>query len=81
MLGLTYRRLVLALVVLVLVTLVLTACQSPGEDPFQAGQQFREQVDQLMREVGEFVAGFCSASLLPVLATGLAAFALRKGTH
>ena len=78
---LTYRTIALTLVIIVLATLLVTACQNPGEDPFQAGQQFREQVDQFLQEAGKFVAGFCSASLLPLFATGLAAYVLGKRTH
>ncbi len=79
--GLTYRKIAFTIVVIVLVALLLTACQNPGEDPFQAGQQFRDKVDQFLQEAGEFVAGFCSASALPLFATGLAAFVLGKRTH
>ena len=79
--GLTYRTFAFIIVVLMLVTLLVTACQNPGENPFQAGQQFREQVDLFLQEAGEFVAGFCSASSLPLLATGLAAYLLSKKTH
>ena len=79
--GLTYRKIAFTIVVIVLVALLLTACQNPGEDPFQAGQVFREKVDQFLQEAGEFVAGFCSASALPLFATGLAAFVLGRRTH
>ena len=79
--GLTYRKIAFTVVVIVLVALLLTACQNPGEDPFQSGQQFRDQVDQFLQEAGEFVAGFCSASALPLFATGLTAFVLGKRTH
>ena len=81
MLGLTYRTIASILVVFVLAALLMTACQNPGQDPFQAGALFREQVDQFLQEAGEFVAGFCSASLLPLFATGLAAYVLGKRTH
>ncbi len=79
--GLTYRNIAFTIVIIVLVALLLAACQNPGEDPFQAGQQFRDTVDQFLQEAGEFVAGFCSASALPLFATGLAAFVLGKRTH
>ena len=79
--GLTYRKIAFTFVLIVVVALLLTACQNPGEDPFQAGQQFRDQVDQFLQEAGEFVAGFCGASALPLFATGLAAFVLGKRTH
>ena len=78
---LTYRNVAFTIMVIVVVALLLTACQNPGEDPFQAGQQFRDEVDQFLQEAGEFVAGFCSASALPLFATGLAAFAIGKRTH
>ena len=32
--GLTYRKIAFTIVVLVLVALLLTACQNPGEEPF-----------------------------------------------
>ena len=79
--GLTYRKIAFTFVLIVVVALLLTACQNPGEDPFQAGQQFRDKVDQFLQEAGEFVAGFCSTSALPLFATGLAAFVLGKRTH
>ena len=79
--GLTYRNIAFTIVVIVLVALLLTACQNSGEDPFEAGQQFRDTVDQFLQGTGEFVAGFCSTSALPLFATGLAAFVLGKRTH
>ena len=78
---LTYRTIAPTVVVIVLATLLVTACQSPGEDPFQAGQLFREEVDQFLQGAGEFVAGFCSASVLPLFANCLAAYIFGKRTH
>ena len=54
-------------VALVLVALTASGCGESGLDPFQAGQAFREELNNLMREAGQFIAGFCSASILPGL--------------
>lgn len=47
------------LLVLLAATLLLAGCQLPIDDPYGAGQQFRELVDRLMEDASEFVAGFC----------------------
>jgi hypothetical protein len=52
-------------------TLVLTACQSPLDDPYSAGQQFRQLTEVLLEDASQFLAGFCGAEPA-VLLTGLA---------
>lgn len=52
--------------------LLLAACQSPVDDPYGAGQQFREIIDVFMQDASEFMAGFCGAPQAAALA-GLAA--------
>lgn len=55
-------------------TLLLAGCQLPIDDPYGAGQQFRELVDALFQDASEFVAGFCGlspATALAVLATAI----------
>lgn len=52
---------------LVLVALLISACDQTGADPFQAGQLFRQQVDIALEEAGRFIAGFCSSAALPGL--------------
>lgn len=62
------------LLALLAATLTLAACQSPIDDPYGAGQQFRELVDVLFQDASEFVAGFCGlspATALAVLATAI----------
>ncbi len=65
----TYRWLVVALLA---AALLLAACQSPVNDPYGAGQQFREIIDVFMQDASEFMAGFCGAPQAAALA-GLAA--------
>ncbi len=64
-----YVWLVLALLAALL---LLAACQSPIDNPYGAGQQFRELVDVLVQDASEFAAGFCGATPAALLA-GLAA--------
>lgn len=66
----TRTWLVLALFVATL--LLLAACQSPVDDPYGAGQHFREIVDVLVQDASEFLAGFCGVPQAAALA-GLAA--------
>lgn len=61
----THRGLMLAAASLVLVALLVSACQQTGADPFQAGQVFRDQVDIVLQDAGRFIAGFCSSAALP----------------
>lgn len=60
------------IVVLLAATLLLAACQSPVDDPYSAGQQFRLIVERLVEDASEFVAGFCGLSPAIALA-GVAA--------
>ena len=61
----TYGWLALALLA---ATLLLAACQSPIDDPYGAGQQFRQLVEVLLEDASQFVAGFCGLS--PAAAAG-----------
>lgn len=58
--------------VLLAATLLLAACQLPIDDPYGAGQEFRELVDALLQDASEFLAGFCGLSPAIALA-GVAA--------
>jgi hypothetical protein len=60
------------LVILMVTLLLLAGCQSPVDDPYSAGQQFREIVDVFVQDASEFLAGFCGAPQAAALA-GLAA--------
>lgn len=64
----TYRWLALALPAAVL---ALAACASPIDDPYGAGQQFRQLTEVLLEDASQFLAGFCGAEPA-VLLTGLA---------
>ncbi|HSN75010.1 MAG TPA: hypothetical protein VL334_07950 [Anaerolineae bacterium] len=64
-----YGWLVLALLA---TTLALAACQSPIDNPYGAGQQFRQQMDVLLEDASQFLAGFCGTTPAALLA-GLAA--------
>lgn len=57
------------LLVLLAATLLLAGCQLPIDDPYGAGQQFRELVDALFQDASEFVAGFCGLSPAMTLAS------------
>jgi len=54
-------------------SLILAGCSltGAGGDPYSAGQKARSEFDQASKQAGQFVAGFCSASPLPVAALGL----------
>lgn len=65
------------LLVAPLIVLLLAGCQSPIDDPYGAGQQFRQIIDVFMQDASEFMAGFCGAPQAAALA-GLAAV-LRLG--
>jgi hypothetical protein len=56
-----------------LLSLVLTGCSltGAGGDPYSAGQKARTEFDQATEKAGNFVAGFCSATPLPIAALGL----------
>lgn len=60
------------LALVVLAVLLLAACQSPVDDPYSAGQQFREIVDVFIQDASEFLAGFCGTPQAAALA-GVAA--------
>jgi hypothetical protein len=53
-------------------TLALAACQSPVDDPYGAGQQFRQLMEVLLEDASQFLAGFCGTTPAALLA-GLAA--------
>jgi hypothetical protein len=64
----------LALLFLCLIlSLILTGCSLTGTegDPYSAGQKARTEFDQAADKAGDFVAGFCSATPLPIAALGL----------
>ena len=63
-----YSWLTLAL----LAATLLAACQSPIDDPYGAGQQFRQLVEVLVEDASQFLAGFCGAEPAVLLA-GVAA--------
>lgn len=65
-------QLVIAALCLAL-TLFLAGCSLTGTegDPYTAGQKARTEFDQATEKAGNFVAGFCSATPLPVAALGL----------
>jgi len=54
-------------------SLILAGCSLTGTegDPYSAGQKARTEVDQATEKAGDFVAGFCSATPLPIAALGL----------
>jgi len=54
-------------------SLILTGCSLTGTegDPYAAGQKARTEFDQATGKAGDFVAGFCSATPLPIAALGL----------
>jgi hypothetical protein len=54
-------------------SLILAGCSLTGTegDPYSAGQKARTEFDQAADKAGEFVAGFCSATPLPIAALGL----------
>jgi hypothetical protein len=54
-------------------SLILTGCSLTGtqSDPYSAGQKARTEFDQASKQAGDFVAGFCSATPLPIAALGL----------
>jgi hypothetical protein len=81
MVHLDARKIGFSFLVVLVLAVMVAACQTPGGDPYQAGQAFRDQVDRFLQESGEFVAGFCSTSLLPVVIAGLAAYAVGKKAH
>lgn len=61
----TYSWLTLAL----LAAMLLAACQSPVDDPYGAGQQFRQLVEVLLEDASQFAAGFCGTTPAALLAS------------
>ena len=53
--------------------LLLTGCSLTGSggDPYSAGQKARTEFDRATEKAGDFVAGFCGATPLPIAALGL----------
>jgi hypothetical protein len=64
--------------ILLAAALLLAACQSPVDDPYSAGQQFRQLVEVLVEDASQFLAGFCGAEQALLLAGVAAVFILRK---
>ena len=64
---------IVALFILLVLSLLLAGCSLTGSsgDPYSAGQKARTEVDQATEKAGDFVAGFCSATPLPIAALGL----------
>lgn len=64
---------VLVILALLVAAGLLAACTIvlPDDLSYEGGQVARDYVDQLMDQAGQFVAGFCSASVLPVAAIGV----------
>lgn len=60
------RNLVLLGFVLVLL-LALAGCSDLAPDDLsrESGQRARQVVDRLLEQIGQFVAGFCSAAVAP----------------
>jgi ABC-type uncharacterized transport system permease subunit len=65
-------EIIIALLFLAL-SLILAGCSLTGTegDPYSAGQKARTEFDQATEKAGDFVAGFCSATPLPIAALGL----------
>ncbi len=74
------RRSTLSWLVLALLaaTLLVAACQSPVDDPYGAGQQFRQLMETLLEDASQFLAGFCGAEPAVLLAGAAAVFLLRR---
>jgi len=67
------ETIVAVLFVCLVLSLILTGCSltGTGGDPYSAGQKARTEFDQASKQAGDFVAGFCSATPLPIAALGL----------
>ncbi len=70
-----YAWLMLALLA---TALLLAACQSPVDDPYGAGQQFRQLVEVLLEDTTQFLAGFCGAEPAVLLAGVATVLVLRR---
>ena len=65
-------KIIIAALLLAL-SLILTGCSftETGGDPYSAGQKARTEFDQASKQARGFIAGFCSATPLPIAALGL----------
>lgn len=73
------QSIVLLLLALLLATFVLAACQPPIGDPYQMGQWARQQVEQMLEDLKQFLAGFCGAPAASAAGGALvAAWLIRK---
>lgn len=66
------------IVILLAAVLLLAACQSPVDDPYSAGQQFRLIVERLVEDASQFLAGFCGAEPAVLLAGVATVLVLRR---
>ena len=64
--------------ILLTAALLLAACQSPVDDPYGAGQQFRQLVEVLVEDASQFLAGFCGAEPAVLLAGVATVLVLRR---
>jgi hypothetical protein len=64
---------IVALFILLVLSLLLAGCSLAGSggDPYSAGQKARTEFDQAADKAGDFVAGFCSATPLPIATLSL----------
>ena len=71
---------VLVVLALLMAAALLTACTIvlPDDLSYEGGQLARDYFDQLMDQVGQFIAGFCSAGALPIAAIGVMAVLLPR---
>jgi hypothetical protein len=71
---------VLAVLALLMAAILLAACTIvlPDDLSYEGGQLARDYFDQLMDQVGQFIAGFCSAGILPLAAIGAMAILLPR---
>lgn len=71
---------VLVVLALLMAAVLLAACTIvlPDDLSYEGGQLARDYFDQLMDQVGQFIAGFCSAGILPIAAIGAMAVLLPR---
>lgn len=72
----SYHKTLLILLLLI-VLLALTACQNTADNPYGAGQSFRQTFDRFVDDASQFLAGFCGLPQAALLA-GLAGIMLSK---
>ena len=65
-------------VIILAASLLLAACQSPVDDPYGAGQQFRQIVEVLLEDASQFLAGFCGVEPAALLVGAAALLIVRK---